>query len=67
MMTHLFRPTENTQMIFRRIISLLKRNFGEDGSNECLYLNKVYNIFVKYLREAGSKYFVVVVVVVVLL
>ena len=67
MMTHLFRPTENTQMIFRRIISLLKRNFGEDGSNECLYLNKVYNIFVKYLREAGSKYFVVAVVVVVLL
>ena len=67
MMTHLFRPTENTQMTFRRIISLLKRNFGEDGSNERLYLNKVYNVFVKYLREAGSKYFVFVVVAVVLL
>ena len=62
-MTHLFRPNENTQMTFRRIISLLKPNFTEDGSNERLYQNKVYNIFVKYLREASSKYFVVVVVV----
>ena len=47
------------------MISLLKPNFAEDGSIERLYQNKVYNIFVKYLREAGSKYFVVVVVVVV--
>ena len=62
-MTHLFRPNENTQMTFRKIISLLKPNFPEDGSNERLYQNKVYNIFVKYLREASSKYFVVVVVV----
>ena len=54
-------------MTFRKIISLLKPNFPEDGSNERLYQNKVYNIFVKYLREAGSKYFVVAVVVVVLL
>ena len=62
-MTHLFRPNENTQMTFRRIVSLLKPNLAEDGSNERLYQNKVYNIFVKYLREAGSKYFVVVIVV----
>ena len=55
-MTHLFRPNENTQMTFRIII-------GEDGSNERLYQNKVYNFFVKYLREASSKYFVVIVVV----
>ena len=66
-MTHLFRPNENTQMTFRRIISLLKPNFAEDGSNERLYQNKVYNIFVEYLREAGSKYFVAIAVVVVLL
>ena len=64
-MTHLFRPNENTQMTFRRIISLLKPNFTEDGSNERLYQN-IYNIFVKYLREASSKYFVVVVVVLLL-
>ena len=64
-MTHLFCPNEKTQMTFRRIISLLKPNFAEDGSNERLYQN-IYNIFVKYLRKAGSKYFVVVVVVVVL-
>ena len=64
-MTHLFRPNENTQMTFRKIISLLKSNFPEDGSNERLYQNKVYIIFVKYLREASSKYFVVVVAVVV--
>ena len=62
-MAHLFRPNENTQMTFRRIVSLLKPNLAEDGSNERLYQNKVYNIFVKYLREAGSKYFVVVIVV----
>ena len=49
------------------MISLLKPIFAEDGSNERLYQNKVYNIFVKYLREAGSKYFVVVVVLVVVL
>ena len=55
-MTHLFRPNENTQMTFRIIID-------EDGSNERLYQNKVYNFFVKYLREASSKYFVVIVVV----
>ena len=41
-MTHLFRPNENTQMTFRRIISLIKPNFAEDGSNERLYKNKVY-------------------------
>ena len=66
-MTHLFRPNENTQVTFRRIISLLNPNFAEDGSNERLYQNKVYNIFVEYLREAGSKYFVAIAVVVVLL
>ena len=55
-MTHLFRPNENTQMTFRRIVSPLKPNFAEDGSNERLIQNKVYNIFVKYLREVGSKY-----------
>ena len=64
-MTHLFCPNEKTQMTFRRIISLLKPNFTEDGSNERLYQN-IYNIFVKYLREASSKYFVVVVVVLLL-
>ena len=62
-MTHLFRPEENTQMTFRRTVSLLKPNFVEGVSNERLYQNKVYNIFVKSLREAGSKYFVVVVLV----
>ena len=56
-MSHLFRPNENTQMTFRRLVSLLKPVFAEDGSNECTYQNKVYNIFLKYLCEAGSKYF----------
>ena len=47
MMTHLLRPNENTQMTYRRIISLLKPNFAKDGSNERLYQNKVYNIYKK--------------------
>ena len=56
-MSHLFRPNENGQMTFRRLVSLLKPVFAEDGSNEPTYQNKVYNAFLKYLREAGSKYF----------
>ena len=56
-MSHPFRPNENTQMAFRRLVSLLKPVFAEDGSNEHTYQNKVYNVFFKYLREAGSKYF----------
>ena len=56
-MSHLFLPNENTQMTFRRLVSLLKPVFAEDGSNERTYQNKVYNVFLKYLREAGSKYF----------
>ena len=56
-MSHLFRPNENTQMTFRRLVSLLKPVFAEDGSNERTYQNKVYNVFLKYLREVGSEYF----------
>ena len=56
-MSHLFRPNENTQMTFRRLVSLLKPVFAEDGSNERTYQKKVYNVFLKYLREAGSMYF----------
>ena len=54
-------------MTFRRILALLKLNFAEYGSNERLYQNKVYTIFVKYLREAGGKCFVAIVVLVVVL
>ena len=56
-MLHLFRPNENAQMKFRRLVSLLKPVFAEDGFNERTYQNKVYNVFHKYIREAGSKYF----------
>ena len=56
-MSHQFRPNENTQMTFRRLVSLLKPVFAEDGSNERTYQNKVYNVFFKYLRDAGSNYF----------
>ena len=56
-MSHLFRPNENTQMTFRRLVSLLKPVFAEDGPNERTYQKKVYNVFLKCLREAGSMYF----------
>ena len=56
-MSHLFRPNENAQMKFRRLVSLLKPVFAEDGFNERTYQNKLYNVFLKYLREAGSQYF----------
>ena len=52
-----FTPYENTQMTFRRLVSLLKPLFAEDGSNERTPQNKVYDFFLKYLRESGSKYF----------
>ena len=44
-------------MKFRRLVSLLKPVFAEDGFNERTYQNKLYNVFLKYLREAGSEYF----------
>ena len=47
----------DTQMTFRRLVSLLKPVFAEDGSNERTYQHKVYNVFLKYLREVGSEYF----------
>ena len=56
-MAHIFWPNENMQITFRKLVSLLLPVFVEDGSSECTYQNKVYNIFVKYLREASSKYF----------
>ena len=56
-MSHLFRSNENTQMTFRGLVSLLKPVFAEDVSNERTYQNKVYNVFLKYLREAVSEYF----------
>ena len=56
-MLHLFRPNENAQMKFRRLVSLLKPVFAEDGFNERTYQNKLYNVYLKYLREAGSEYF----------
>ena len=56
-MSHLFRSNENTQMTFRRLVSLFKPVFAEDGYNERTYQNKVYNVFLKYLREANIKYF----------
>ena len=56
-MLHLFRPNENAQMKFRGLVSLLKPVFAEDGFNERTYQNKVSNVFLKYLREAGSEYF----------
>ena len=49
-MLHLFRPNENAQMKFRRLVSLLKPVFAEDGFNERTYQNKLYNVFLKYLR-----------------
>ena len=56
-MSHLFLSNENTQKTFRRLVSLLKPVSTGEGSNECTHQNKVYNVFFKYMREAGSKYF----------
>ena len=44
-------------MTFRGLVSSLKPVFAEDGSNERTYQNKVYKVFLKYLREAVSEYF----------
>ena len=55
-----FRPNKNAQIRFRKTVLLLKPNFAEDGLNKLLYQNKVYNIFVKYLREAGDIFLLLV-------
>ena len=44
-------------MKFQRLVSLLKTVVAEDDFNERIYQNKVYNVFLQYPREAGSKYF----------
>ena len=40
-MLHLFHPNENTQITFRRLVSLLKMVIAEDDSNERTYQNKM--------------------------
>ena len=50
-MSHLFGPNDVS------LVFLLKPVFAEDGTNERTYQNKVYSVFLKYLRETGSKYF----------
>ena len=56
MFLQLFRPSENSQLTRKKLLSLLKPNFAEAGSNERSYQDTIYRKFVKYATEAAGKY-----------
>jgi len=41
---------------FKRITNLLQPEFSPDGSNRKKRETAIYQIFVKYMREAASKF-----------
>lgn len=53
---HLFTPIQPTPITFKKITTLLKPEFAAEGSNRMKAEKKVYSKFLKYLREAASKY-----------
>ena len=52
---HLFGANEQETLTFKRLSGLLKPVFAEVGTNERKHQSEVYNLFIKYMREAGSK------------
>ena len=53
---YLFRPGATNMLTLRKLISLLKPNFSEVGSNKRKFENEVYTPFSNYLREAASEF-----------
>ena len=50
----LFRYNQNEKIHFEKLMSLLKANFAENGSNERNHQNEVYGLFINYLKEVGG-------------
>ncbi|XP_070581511.1 uncharacterized protein [Ptychodera flava] len=51
---HLLRPNESSALTIKKTISLFSVDFSPEGSNNRMYENKVYSLFLKYLREVAS-------------
>ena len=50
----LFRYNQNEKILFEKLMSLLKANFAENGSNESNHQNEVYGLLINYLKEVGG-------------
>jgi len=55
---HLFRRNEAPLMTIRKLQFFLKPEFSEDGTNTRKFEGEMYSVFVHYLREAASKWWV---------
>lgn len=51
---HLFRPSGSYALTRRKLLTLLKPDFSEVGSNARHFENEVYELFSKYTRLAAS-------------
>ena len=51
---YLFNPVHGERLSIRKVISLLKPNFSEEGSNSLKFEKEVYALFIKYLREVAG-------------
>ncbi|KAJ7385152.1 hypothetical protein OS493_017528 [Desmophyllum pertusum] len=51
---HLLRPGPSQDLTVRIVTNLLKPAFSEEGTNSRKFENEVYELFMKYLRVAGS-------------
>ena len=53
---HLLRPNPASILTLRKVTVLLTPSFSPEGSNRKKFETEVYSLFVKYLREAASKF-----------
>lgn len=51
---YLLRPGSQLKTAVPRPLKILKANFSEEGGNAIRYENKVYMLFVRYVREVAS-------------
>lgn len=53
---HPLRPNPASILTLRKLTVLLTPSFSPEGSNRKKFETEVYSLFVKYLREAASKF-----------
>lgn len=51
---HLLRPSPGYAITRKKLLNILEPQFSDEGSNDRLFENAVYTVFIKYVREAGS-------------
>ena len=55
-MIHLLTTTEPVPLTLKMLTNLLTPQFSPEGSNRRKLESAVYSTFIKYMREAASKY-----------